>query len=510
MATNDDFDVESTLGDDDELEIRAAPPSFDEDEDPVPPPEPTPAQKAAAEPTPPPEPKRVGRPRKERQPQAPVIGHPAEPNIDISKKPGKEEWPKDVPSLWMHALEWGRKNGRGADFFLIYVTQMRGNMGQAYRMPVPIHGETVAGSETVSPGEALCELITDFFHIPTTIEACSYQIEIVIRSTGAKVRKSEPMYLDRPEKIERIRQAMRLRAMQEGGMPVSNIYTPGYQMLTVPRNGPFPQTAPTQQQTAPVANTPLPSTGNQYLDQLIEQLRSERENERAAKERLEASLRIREDEIRDLRAPGIPAPPLQDSEDVKQAKLAQMIAQGVMQTLIATGVIKPPGAAQPAAAATPEAQVTPVGSVKTNVTSMEGILDEFDRYDKLFARMKKRFEPEEEEESETVPAVQAVVDGPEKKLKTFNMGGVILPRFDAEDEATIVDKVLGFVGANPNLTRELAGQLLGMVMGKLPADAVQRLLGAVMAQGGQAGAAAASIQAHTNGVAGGGYSPPTA
>ena len=515
-----EFDVSTEEGEDGGLEVKP---------DPVPPPDET----SSAPPDPPPRVTRIGRPPKRQPaPPPPADGGSRAPNIDITKR--GDEWPKDLPGLWMHTIQWAKENGRGPDALVIYVHQMRGPTGAPMQMSTPIYGEQVMGGEEQSAGDALIERIIDDYHLPTTMDAATYRIEIRWRATGGKIKTSEPFPFDKKERIERLRYAAaQRRAQAEGGglppfVPGMNYGSGGWP--TPSRGGyggPPPQAAPAQiqpqLQQAPVQPAP-PPTGNLYLDQYIAEMKERADRLEADVRRKDDLIRDREEEIRDLRpVPMAPAAPVVESEDTRNAKLAAMIAQTMLQTMIQAGVIKKPGSEPvqpppvvvqaPAPVQTPAQQQMAVANQVTSTTALENLVEEVERIDKVKKRMRKVLglpEEEEEEEEEVVNPPNIHLEPAAKEMKTYRIpngkGGFIeLPRYEEDDEVTTVQKVVNIFAANPEMTRDVIGNVMGVVMTKLSDGPLANLIGQLLTQGG-AGAVAAQMAraAVTPGVGGAG------
>ena len=82
-----------------------------------------------------------------------------------------------------------------------------------------------------------------------------------------------------------------------------------------------------------------------------------------------------------------------------------------------------------------------------------------------------------------------------------SLGGIMLPQYDPEDdEPGNLQRVLDFFTANPEVTKGIAGQALQLFMSKFTPEMAQRLLGGVMALGGNPAAAAGALAAATNGA----------
>jgi hypothetical protein len=516
-----EFDLEATEGDDGELALKGAPLPQPGPEPPPPPP--------AAPFSPPPEVRRIGRPRNPRTSAAPpVIGASLAPNIDISRR--EDAWPKDAPSLWMHILAWAKEHGHGPEALVIYVHQMRSALGTPMQMQIPIYGDQVMGSEDQSPGDALIAMLTDDFHLPTTADAANYRLEFKWRATGAKIKLSEPYPLDKRERIERLRYVAQQRAAARdggppppfppyGGMPpyYGAPYAPSvylgaaHQHLRVPAAG-----GPGAESSAPVPlSAPPPPTGNPYADQYIADLRAE-------KERLEQRVQAKDDELSYLRppaaAPPPPAPPPAPTvadRDAEQARLAATISQTLLQTLLAAGVIsKPaaPGTAPPAPPPPPTqaAADEAVGTIRANTSTLEHVLDELERAEKLKVRMREVL---------GVPAAAAagadddddsvVAEPAELPLRVFKMpngsGGFInFPRYEKDDdETTTAQKIVNFFGANPDVTKDVIGHVMGIAMSKLSDGPLASLLGQLLTQGGAGAVAAGMARSAVHGAAAG-------
>jgi hypothetical protein len=529
MAQPGEFDVEGAEGEDG-LEVRAA-----SNDDPPIPPEPE-----ERKPEPAPEVRRIGRPPKNRAPAVQAQGSLGAPNISVKA----EDWPKDIAGLWMSILDWYKKeNGGGPEKFILWVWQARGTMAPA-RMPQPIHGEQVAGSDEVTAGEALLELVTDVFHMPSTNDAASYQVEICLRSTGMKVRKSEMFRLDRPEQINRTRDAMRQRQAQSGSAQPFAYQQPRYISPAVYPPPPYPQgggQSPPVAAASPPSPPQPPPTGNPYLDQYIDQLRRdkesaetrERDREYRQKEADEkhardmAELRLEMQERLTVVTPPAAAPALTapvESEDTKQAKLAATVAQSVMQTLIAAGVIgqkqpaatpvQPPMVVQPPP--TPAQQAETVNQQRTTLNSMELILEEMERAEKLKKRMRSFLgypEEEEEEEPETPSDIHVEPAVTERKTQrvagVYKGGDIHLPVYTKDDdEVTYMRRVVDFFQVNPNVSSDVIQAVIGTAITKLAEGPLASLIPQLLQQTG-AGAIAGNVlrgavqgaaQAATNGA----------
>ena len=532
--TSDEFDVEADEGEDGELAVRGAPP--------MPPPDPEPIAHATM-PAPPPEVKRIGRPRKERPAPPPVSIASTAPHIDISKR--DDEWPKDPIGLWMKAIAWAKSQGRGPEELVIYVHQMRGPTGAPMMMTTPIYGEQVMGSEEQSAGEALYNVIIDDYHIATTTDAASYRIEIRWRANSLKIKTSDSFPLDRQERILRQRQAAAARAQQrEGGTPFTPFGAPPTPFAAYyPHPGnPYVAHPARQQQghqaagdnavaaaaapSAPAAVAALPAappapppTGNPYLDEYIATLRQDRMAlERRAAEQAERLLE-KEQEIAYLRPPppAVAAAPIstQADEDARNARLASTI----IQTLVAAGLIAKPGVpvaatapAPPAPPPTQEAAGAAVSTIRANTGTLETVLDELERAEKLKTRMRSFLGVKEsdEEEEEAVTPTNIHVEPAEKEMKVWTIpngqGGTInLPRYDKDDdETTTAQKIINFFGANPNVTKDVVGHVMGIALTKLSDGPLAGVIGQLLAQGGAGAMAAGMARNAVNGAGSGG------
>ena len=443
-----------------------------------------------AAPVPPPEIKRLGRPRKPAQPQLPTAGTVGAPAVDLSKK--DDEWPKDIPGLWMRTLEWARSEGRGADTFVLWVYQMRGALGTPTRMAPAIHGDQVSGNEAISAGEALIEHLTDIYHMPSTTEAASYRIEIQVRATGSKVRTSEPWALDRPEKIDRIRQAARMRANADNGGYRGSPYMPPARLT-----GGWPERVQHNPAGdllgAPPPAAP-PSTGNPYVDQFIGQLI---EDKRRLETKLEDAQQLASLLPVAPAASPPPATPVLD-EDAKQAKLAATVAQSVMQTLITAGVIVPkPVGGPPMPPPTQVSADTAVGTIRTNTATLESVIDELQRAETLKKKMRTFLGVSDEEEAVDPPEIH--VEPKDREMRTRRFAGIYkgkdvhMPLYDKDDDdVSFAQKIVNFFGANPEVSTDMIGQIVGVAVTKMADGPLAGVIGQLLAQGG-AGAVAAGM-----------------
>ena len=514
MAQPGEFDVEGAEDETGNVTAQAA-----SSEDPPIPPEPE-----ERKPEPAPEVRRIGRPPKARAPATPIQGTFGPPNITMN---GGEDWPKDISGLWMSCLAWMKKeNGGGPERFILWVWQARGATSPS-RMPQPIHGEQVAGSEEVSAGEALLELVTDVFHIPSTNDAASYQVEICLRSTGTKVRKSEMFRLDRPEQIHRTRDAMRKRIAEASGGSYQPSLAPRYVAAAA-----YPQPHGYSPQPPAAAAAPPPVSGIDYVDRYIGQLLSDKQNaELREREREERQKETEEKHAREMAAiraemqdrftvvtppaAAVPAAPI-ESEDAKQAKLAATVAQSVMQTLIAAGVIGPKPAAAPAPVVaavpppTPEAMAQAVRTTGQNNDSLSALLDRIEEVDKIKLRMRKVLgvpdEAEDDDEPETPTNIHvepAVTERRTQKYPGIYKGNdVHLAVYDPDDDApTTMKRIVDFFQLNPTVTADVIQGVVGVAVTKLADGPLAALIPQLLNMPGAGAVAGSVLRGAVQGVA---------
>jgi hypothetical protein len=442
--------------------------------------------------------------------------------------------PKNARDMWIAILAKYAEESRLADDFVMYVYRMTGPQLQPLRMTERIYGEQVGGDPEagLNPGDALIDWLTDYYHMGMTTTAASYRIEFCWKTTGLKIAMSDPWPLDAPASIEKMRGRLQAAASRARGPGYYEPAPPPPRRVYYPPQPPQPHLEPPvpQQQhsgatpAAPAAAAPV-VTGDPHLDRLIsmqeEQRRTDREDARRREEeqriefeRREAELQRQINEMRMLQTQGQPttSPPVVESEEVRQARADARTAQIVVQALVAMG-FKPPAQEPALPPQTPTQQVATVNAQSTSTSALEQLVDEVDRVERVKKKMRKVLGlPEEEEEAEEPEETPPV--GPKDKtqpVRRFMGSPIAMPYYDPdEDEPSNVQRVVDFFSANPGLTREIAGQVLNAVMGKLSPDMVTKLLGSVMGQGGAPGLAAASIQGSMNGAGGGTFQPPTA
>ena len=506
MTQGDEFDIEGEEDEDGELSVRAAPLS------PEPPKQAQITAPANSGPPPDePEKKRSGRPRRAPPPPVPVM--PTMAGAPVVETKPNDEWPRDAPGLWTKILEWGASEGRDPSSFVIHVFRLNGPQVQPVRMIEPIFGDQVCGSEEESPGEALTRLMTDVYHMPFVPHAAQYRLEFWHRGTNRKLRSSEPWAFDSPTNIQKLRAKMQQHIQ---GREQSQFYG-GYAPRRAPPTQYFPQMPP------PVSREPAPSpamspmppppapTGDAYADQYIAHLAHQNGELMSRLDQLQRQITTLM-----TSPPAVAAGPtlagLPETEDQRQQRMVAGIAQAVTQTLISTGMLKPepPAPAVPAAPPpTAGEQGSAISATRTALSTIKDTLAELRSIDKLRADLEGFLRRDDDDDEETVTPQQVIVEsGQPKEIKTYRMGNLVIPRFEAEDEAGALEKVMAFFSANPNVTKELANQAISMVMGKLSPDALRQLLGTLIAQGGQAGQAAGSVYASQNGAST--YTPPGA
>ena len=408
------------------------------------------------------------------------------------------------------------------------------------QMTTPIYGEQAMGSEEQSAGDALLNIVTDDYHMATTTDAATYRIEIRWRANGLKIKTSEPFPLDKKERIERQRMAADQRRARDGGV-LPPMFGPPYaaQFASAPYPfgvggyprqpvHPFAQVA--QVNDAPPAPTPVaapppassppaPPTGNPYLDQYIADLRETTQRLEARlqekDDRFAAQIQAKEREIAYLQPPApvpvvLPAPTAAD-KDAEQAKLAVTISQTVMQTLIAAGVIPkpgaPPAAVPPTVPATQEAAGAAVSTIRANTGTLETVLDELERAEKLKTRMRTFLGVKEApEEEEAANPTEFHVEPAEKEMKVWKIpngtgGSINLPRYDKnDDETTVAQKVINFFGANPDVTKDVVGHVMGIALTRLSDGPLAGLIGQLITQGGAGAVAAGMARSAVNGA----------
>ena len=495
---------------------------------PQPPPQEEAAPAATSAPDEPREPRnKGGRPRKNPAAAAQQTGTlPGAPPPVASSEP----YPKKLNDLWVRLLADAQAEGRTADEFVMYVYRLAGPQLQPMRLPERIWGEQVAGDpeQGLNPGDAIIDWLTDYFHMGMVTTSASYRVEFYWRANGHKIVMSDPWPLDAPHNIDKLRRRLQQASGEKGGQqfygapPPRRPYYPPQPPPPPVYQQPQPAhdpAAPQPAAPAPAAPT-MPRTGDPYMDRILdmqdEQRRIDRaeaqrreEEQRVMFEKREAEMRAQLDEMRQLHAqqvqPPLPVQPVAtaspqpvESEEVKQAKLAATISQAVMQTLIASGVVKPPGQAAPT---TSEAQQA-AGTLKNSADTMESFFDQMERLEKMTAKARRAFGlPSEEEQRERDEREEEPDETKEKVVKMRSLGGIMLPQYDPEDdEPGNLQRVLDFFTANPEVTKGIAGQALQLFMSKFTPEMAQRLLGGVMALGGNPAAAAGALAAATNGA----------
>lgn len=511
-STATEFDVEATDTTGEEVNVRPAPP--------VEPPQAAPSEAVDEKKN------RGGRPRKVAAIPTSAPANGVSPASTAST--ASEPWPRDARDMWIRFLKEAVEEGRTADEFVMYVYRMMGPTLQPMRMPVPIYGSQVAGDQDngINPGDALIDWLTDYYHMSMTTTAASYRVEFCWRSSGLKIRMSEPWALDTPSNIDKLRR--RIEVAQSGTSyqaPFVSGYGAPPRRAYAPPPPPPPHPYPDAQPPAAAAPAPVPaSTGDAYLDRLLalqeERSRIEREDSRRREEEAKAQAAQREAEMKaqldELRlqlqhavappppaAPAAPASPV-ESQEVRDAKLAATISQALMQTLIATGVVKP---GQPAAPTTGEAQQA-AQTVRQGTNTLEAIIDDIERNRKLEKRVKTLFGVPEEEEQEE----EEEKEEKEETIKASKLFGtnIRFPKYDKDDDPGNLQKFLNWMTANPEITKEVATTGLNMLLSKIDPTQITGLLGALMGKGGMPALAAGAVQSAMGSGGGGGFTPPTA
>ena len=458
----------------------------------------------------------VDRPRTRLRPRCTVLEGRTS---NLSRK--DDEWPKDIPGLWARCLQWAQETGREPSIFIVWVWQMRGLpgavQGPAIRCTPAIRGDEVVGGEGLSAGEAIVTHITDVYHFTASPnDPAQYKIEVQLTS-GPKVRSSEFWPMDRPEKIIAARRAIASKFQRED--PVG--YTPQPQP-SVSGWRPTQPTPTPQQAPAP------PPTGNPHLDEYLAFLRQQ--------------IVDKDSELRNLRdvasLPPIAGAQVGPSaatldEDAKQAKLLAGVAQTVLQTLIAAGVVKPQGhVAQPAP--------TTVDTAQAAVRTSEGAADILDSMVSDIERNQKREDRfrsvmglpslAQQRKKEIDDAVAAAleengdpddpIDPPhihvepaQTQMRSWKLPGIwggkdiIIPRYSKEDDdSSFGQKVANFFGANPDVGKDIIGQVVSVALTKMDAAGLSGLLGQLAMQGGAGAVAASAMRGAVNGAGGNGSS----
>jgi hypothetical protein len=128
----------------------------------------------------------------------------------------KDVWPVEARALWLKILDWlptqkiGERQAT-VDDVMIGVQRISGagQTGPAM-FPDPIEGASVAGDENESADAALMRVLTDTYHMPVADRRSrgTYRLKFYWRVGGkGDIKWSEPLTLDSPENIARVRLA---------------------------------------------------------------------------------------------------------------------------------------------------------------------------------------------------------------------------------------------------------------------------------------------------------------
>lgn len=310
----------------------------------------------------------------------PVKRHRKKPNgVGVAAPPAPAWHYQEAELLWPEVLEDIKRRGMSAYDFCCRVSRLQPELMQ---MGSAFECSAIMGSETVTPGDALIEYVTEHYHLPLSQGPQRYDIAFV-QKVGAKIYARGRLSLLSAAEIMAMRSA-NLRLQQQklpqnqvgvGAPPPAPVYQP-------------PPTYPAYAQPAAPQST---SDEVAFLRQQLQRLESN--NEAMRQEVLAAA--------REGRQPNIqPAQP----ED-RISRLEKLVEKLIESKAAPVGVGAPP-TTQVAAAET-----------ASGVSSLKTMFDNFREVKGMFKQAREIFAEEEDDDGDEDPAdtKQPVVATPEKK-----------------------------------------------------------------------------------------------
>ena len=287
--------------------------------------------------------------------------------------PEKDTWPTKVGPLWLKILDWLPSQKIGDEVatpedVLIGIDRISGGGQSGGAELEPIDGVAAVGDENESPDRALMRIIDDSYHLPVSDRRSkvTFRARFYWRRGGkGTIKQSETFTRDSPANILKMRMARGQDAREVHTLdPIPNTMSngqpvpPGVPPELLLELGELRSRVHGKQQAAPVV-VPAPAAPPQNVEAQLEvarlqaQLQAEKdkaaERERAEKEKAEL-----QQQIRDLQAAR--------DKDAQEARFAALeaklntpptksVAQEVVETLKALGIVVPDANGQPTVAA---------------------------------------------------------------------------------------------------------------------------------------------------------------
>ena len=411
---------------------------------------------ATTTPAPPPAQPRKKRPYTRRQKPADVA---ATPTAVEPEAPAVGVDPNDAMTSWPQILEMAREQNMGPEYLMIRIQRT----GEGLHPTPPtwldtIEGSMVAGNESVDPGQALVDYVTNAVHL-TTKGPAKYRLYTLLKGARGSFGKMMAIRLGHPEEIR-----VQRRAKDEYFMEQQRL---GYGQPGLPPRRPTPQQPlpppPPYPQAAPQAAAPQPDPFEQFAR--YEQWRQQ------------------------VIATGAPAPPpapppppqvihmpppqpagprltAEETELIEEAKFTRFLEKG---GYVKAGV----GAPVPPAAAAQAAQ-NPVSAIKELLGTFKAIQGLKGEVGELFGVTEAEEKPEEPEEKPDVPKFVQI-----PAAKAFGR-----PIFMPQETEGFVDWCQKAVLANAETSGDLALKMLGGFAQALDKTSFGKLVEKLAAQGG--------------------------
>lgn len=454
------------------------------------------AAAAPTEPVPPPAPapKKPGRPAGSRnRPKAPGTGFaearlPGTPTPAIEALPtpakGRPPLDKTMQQTWDDLVDELRQTGYEPSNVTIAVRRFPEGPQRGTAQDLnPIAGELVGGASNLTPGEELHDHLARYYHIPLNAGPSRYRLWFYLRGFAARQKShlgTADIHLPSAVDVRRML-AMQDEARREKERTAYDESLPPRAVGHAPR-GPHPDDPPylgegpmggyipprpqAYPQPQPVV---MPPPAAPAMDPMMKPL-----FEAWQAQAIAAIQR------------GMQPPPMPQSPVQPQGVTKEDVAQIVVETLRATGLI---GGA-PAQPLTPERVQE---SVASPMSAAKQFFAQFREFKQMEREMEDMFGPDEPEPAAAapIPVVATVIakpDAPDTEYELKPVGGAIAQQFmgapvlfaPQKPDETTFQWLMRLAGGNPIIAQRMMGKAAEMGMQIIDKAGLAKLVGAIV------------------------------